>query len=276
MGEQARGGEVGRSGRARPRFEYPTEAYTMSVYFGNVVHRTEDIGTSVAMRRLFGVLGARGIPALDGTWWGDAILGRARSVVASRFLTDTACDVLVSIDSDMVFEPDDVLRLVDRAEDLGLVCGLYAQRNTGQPDATLPDGSPLLVNAPAPVEVLGVSAGFMAIHRRVLESIVKQGLAEGVAGIDHHGNPLRFWAFFHCLITEPMDGVREWLGEDFSFSARARAAGFPSWLDPSISVGHASRQVIYAVPRELQTANGPTAGGRAALPRADAHGVRRL
>ncbi len=142
----------------------------MKLFIGSVVGRTEEVAHSQSMRELWVAL--QGTDFTDGTVVGDALVSRARSIVGSAFLRSDA-DVLLSIDSDIWFRPQDALRIAEMAQSMDIVAGLYMTRNMNtQPALMLPEGEEITFAADSkPVKVPFVSTGFVAVHRRVFEAL---------------------------------------------------------------------------------------------------------
>ena len=71
------------------------------------------------------------------------------------------------------------------------------------------------------------ATGFMAVHRDVVTALIKTMPAL------HPQKPWGFWPLFEL---EWMD--YELLSEDWAFCSRAKAAGFKTYVDPSIRLVH--------------------------------------
>lgn len=217
----------------------------MKLFIGTIVGRTEETAFSQCMRQLFLMLTERGIPYTDGTVVGDAAVDRARSIVGSSFLRSDA-DVLLTIDSDIWFRPQDAIKLCEEAMSNDAVVALYMTRNLAtQPAAILPVDTDVVFAADSqPVEVPFAAAGFMAIHRRVFEKL-SQDLPLCHKGWDYRGADTSFWPFYMPM-TIPSNDEVVYATEDFAFSNRIKEAGFGLWLDPSIRLGHMG-QVMFTL-----------------------------
>jgi SAM-dependent methyltransferase len=175
----------------------------------------------------------------DGMGWrvlmsGEAGIARARSQVTSYWHTTTADDVLLMIDSDISFRAEDARRIVERCRSgYDVICAAYptrdashlALRGLGEEVAFGPDAEP--------VKVVCAATGFLAFSRRVIDAL-SETLPVVNANLEY-----AFRAFFDFRTVEnEAVGGHEWLSEDYDFSEKAKAAGFPIWLDPSILLGH--------------------------------------
>ncbi len=217
----------------------------MKIFLGNIVGRTEEVGFSQSMRELVLELTKRGIEFTDGTVVGDALVSRARSMVASQFLRSDA-DVMMSIDSDIWFRPQDAIKLCEEAMSHDLIAALYMTRNLAtQPAVMLPEDTDVVfADNSTPVEAPFVSTGFMAAHRRVFEKLSKD-LPLCHKDWTNHGQDTSFWPFYMPMPIE-WGGETMYGSEDWSFCHRAREAGFGIWLDPSIRLGHMG-QVMFTL-----------------------------
>jgi GT2 family glycosyltransferase len=154
------------------------------------------------------------------------LIAQARNRLVKRFL-ETRCDYFLSVDSDIVWMPDDIHRLV--ADDKDIVSGLYISRN---PLGTFPvymdlvDGAYIkAVSVPEGLTEIGAAGtGFCLIQRKVL---MKLGVNQ-------------LWPYAEVL--NPRTGAS--MTEDVTFSERAKAEGFELWLDPQVKVGHLKLQVM--------------------------------
>lgn len=166
---------------------------------------------------------------------GDALVSRARGIVATRFLRRESEDVLLFIDSDIHFDPADAIRVCEQAHDLGgIVGGLYTvRRGDGAfPACLLSDGQATTFydqSGPDLVDVEYLSGGFMAISRAALERVVQ---GDGVTLL-HPGSKLEHFPIFRPFAMGDIE-----LSEDWAFIALARRAGVPIKLNPKVRLRH--------------------------------------
>ena len=143
-------------------------------------------------------------------------------------------DKIIWIDSDIEWEPEDLLKLY--RSDLDIVSGLYQLDWAGSVAVGYPNkiGTPTRVNKvefllhDEPVEVGGVGFGFVAMQTGVFEKIERP------------------WFLIGKVIWEEGRDLRVNLGEDYSWCERAKAAGFKIWVDPGIKVKH-HKETVYEV-----------------------------
>lgn len=165
----------------------------------------------------------------------SANIAKARNRLVDEFLTNyPECDWLWFCDTDMVFEPDTLHRLVRRAIEcdvkiLGALCVIVTA------DGPIPT---LFIEDPETVtqvmldwpegtvgEVAATGTGCILIHREVLEKMQAD-----------RGGSKNAWFGFDVVLA---DNGSEWaLGEDVSFCLRAREAGYTIHVDTTCHVGH--------------------------------------
>ena len=166
-------------------------------------------------------------------------LSRWRNEVIFQFLGYEA-PWLLMVDSDMVFAPDTLDRLVDAAEAyerpiMGALCFSEGD-DGGDPYSTMyelvdtADGPAFTRYAQWPedqvVEVTATGTGCLLIHKRVFGAIVA-----------HRHDKAAPW-FRESVIGQRL------MGEDLTFCLRARAAGIPVYVDTGVQVGHVKSAVL--------------------------------
>ena len=151
------------------------------------------------------------------------------------------CDYLLFIDSDMVWRPDDIERLVRFDRDV--VSGLYMTRKPydGRDHAPVVYRydrdhvlRPVYDLPPNVFKCDAVGAGFLLLKKHVVDRMVELTPKIGFP--------------FDFITAEEMNtkpsGRTNLIGEDLSFCWRLRKAGFDIWCDPAVKVGHISESVI--------------------------------
>lgn len=172
---------------------------------------------------------------------GTTNIASGRNTAVKTFLASEA-DWLLFLDSDEVWKPDLIDRLIDSAdvEERPVVSGLVMARRERDmpisPACGIFDDAgrivrPLEIPAARWWQVATVGAGCLLIHRRVLEAM------DDRFGKDH---PAAVWFDYVPFTYTNPDGttVTEMMGEDYVFSARASACGFPMLVDTTIELGH--------------------------------------
>lgn len=210
----------------------------MNLFLARAIWRTCEIEHTESWDALLLACEKQGIKATRATVKGDALISRARSIAASAFLR-SHCQVMLFIDGDIWFQEQDALTLADKCfRGKDVIGALYMTRSLQtQPAIMLPDKAVDLTPDSPPVPVPFISTGFLAIHRRVLESLARD-LPLCHQGWRNRGVDTSFWPFFmpFCI---PWEGDGHlYLSEDWAFCQRAKDAGFQVWLDPSIRLAH--------------------------------------
>ncbi len=201
----------------------PTSRCVVLVPVGSTI----DPGCEDALRELerrgYAVWRVRGYSAIDA-----ARNQMAYDALAQRF------DELMWIDSDIVFDPDDVDKL--RRHDLPLVCGIYPKKACRQlASAFLPDTRQVSFGVRGGLtEILYCAFGFVHTRRLLYETIRRQ-LELPLCNQRFQGAPLV--PYFAPLAVG--EGEQAWyLNEDYAFCERARRCGFRILADTSIRLWH--------------------------------------
>lgn len=151
----------------------------------------------------------------------------ARDTIA-RFAVDNGYDYILYADSDMVFDADDLKKLL--AHDVGICSGLYVTRDGRNENVVykkiitrrrFPYRQPKLIADNETSGFASVAAcgfGFVLIKVSVVKCMLK---------------------YFKSLF-EPFKGV----GEDIAFCIRARRCGFKTYVDRDVKLGHVG-EVVY-------------------------------
>lgn len=222
-----------RASRKREAFSLPSAAPVKTapkVYLGPAYGRYLEPDHIQSMNRMLRQ------PVMYAPTWNDALLCRARSKTATHFLLETDYDVHVSIDSDIVFDPASVFQIARQAHDLGgIVAGLYVTRAKGglcKPTSVFLEDVPIEFGTdPTPVEIKYAATGFLATPRVVFETLAKD------LPLCHPQEWWRFYPFYMPMIVDGSNGP-EYLSEDFSFTERARRAGFKVYVNPAVRLLH--------------------------------------
>ena len=213
----------------------------MKVFIGNAIWREVDAEHAHAMKMLSFELLRAGHTWMDGSILGDALVSRARAIAASNFLRSDA-DVFLSVDSDIVFDPADAIRLCEQAVELGhMIGGVYVTRGDSPRSAVpLPEEIVFADDQPL-VETRWLSTGFMAIPRVVVETMTNRLLTHLCA--QESDQP--WYPYFDPFdVPDPKAG-RMYLSEDWAFCERAKSDGFKCFIDPTIRLGHKASLTLY-------------------------------
>lgn len=220
----------------------------MKVYVGSPIYHYYEVEAAMAMRGLVMHCFKMGISLIDDPQIGPGLI-QARNMAAARFLRSDA-DVFLAIDADITFQPEDAIKLCLKAQENGIVGALYVKRlgNHGSPVYFF-DGDTVVFEPDARLhEVEYLAGGFMAISRKVFEGIRDFHGLELLHGHEVTEEDDRsYWDFFSAReVWHESSQGRIHEQEDWAFCGRAKEAGFKSWLDPSIRLGHIG-QYVYTV-----------------------------
>lgn len=137
---------------------------------------------------------------------------------------------IISIDSDISWEPEQFFKLYDW--DLDVVSGVYIGDNKKQTNIHLND-RPLQVSdfswRNTPFRCDGFGFGFLAIRQGVFENMPRAWFQPVMQQLN---NP------------ETGEVFTMYMGEDLSWCFRARQLGYYMWCDPSLKVTHHKIQEI--------------------------------
>lgn len=189
---------------------------------------------------------------------GDALVERSRGRAATDFLLRSDADVLLSIDSDIAFRPEDALAICAQAQDLqAIVAGIYMTRSRrgGIPTSTLEldrryDFALTDPATTAPVPIKYAAGGFMAVPRVVFETLSAD------LPLCHANSALEHYPFYLPFVVEGEDGP-ELLSEDYALCERARRADFPILANPAVRLGHVGEET-FTLEDMLSTHDTPT------------------
>ena len=196
----------------------------------------------------------------------ESLITRARNYCVDEFLRHERFTHLMFIDSDIGFNPDDVLTLASIAEpgsDKQIVCGPYPKKciswekvkvavDKGYGDENpqaLADYVGDYVFNPASgknqiridevAEVMEGGTGFMMIQRSAFEQYEKaypefHYLPDHVRS-EHFDGTREIMAYFDCVICPD---TKRYLSEDYMFCQWARNAGIKVWMAPWMRLTH--------------------------------------
>lgn len=168
---------------------------------------------------------------------GSSILHMARNVLVAQALAQGA-DKIIFIDDDVSWTTNGFERLVTAPEHI--VGGVY-QKKPHNPYApaqmavsALPDG--MVPNFHGLCEVDGAATGFLRIDREVFEAMKAncQKIEDDFLKPEEAKHLYEYFAFGKLIKNEKTYAH----GEDYFFCHRAREAGYKTFIDPNIKLGH--------------------------------------
>lgn len=181
---------------------------------------------------------------------GDSYVDRAKNTIFNKFLEDPAATDLFMIDSDMQWDPNGFVRMLQLPE--GIVMGSYPQKNQWEKYTAIPhmveeNGlhhpvGRMLSNNEAVIKAAFLAGGFIRIKREVLEKYREKYEADYHyydAGADPNSPERKYVEFFTCERAQmEKDGPMLRWGEDRVFGKRLQAIGIESWIYPNVDFGH--------------------------------------
>lgn len=184
------------------------------------------------------------IPLIIAAGWDEAIvfetgcpyISAARSKMTRRAL-DAGADVIVYLDYDLSWAPQDLLTLLETEGDV--VAGTYRfKKDDEEYMSTIqcgPNLRPLVRELDGAIKADRVPAGFLKVTKGGLHAFMR-AYPELL-----YGDPDRYSVdlFNHGAFK----GV--WWGEDYAFSRRWRDTGADLWLVPNLNLNHHQGEKVY-------------------------------
>jgi len=166
----------------------------------------------------------------------SSLITQARSKIANFFINNTEHEYLFFLDSDIGFNPDDVLKLM--SHQIPIVSGAYPMKIIPERycvDVVQPEerhGDLLKIN--------GNGMGFVLIHRQVFLDIARHHPNLKYLPSDYHSDtphsPEEMNNSFHFFAEQQSENG--FMSEDKSFFYRAQKVGYNIFLDTSIRLNH--------------------------------------
>ncbi len=189
----------------------------------------------------------------------ESLITRSRNKMLIKFLEDKSLTHLFWIDSDIVFTPQSVCRLL--LADRDVAAGVYPMKSFNWPAGGLPRGTtrdefevqytdfpfnPIdhgntpvgrFVDSDGFAEVAEAPTGFMCIKRDVFYQMMKRypELNYVPDGPPNHPQAHLHWLFFDCMV-DPDSG--RYLSEDYAFCRRWRDMGGKVYVDVDCKLMH--------------------------------------
>lgn len=177
---------------------------------------------------------------------GSSVVTWARDKVLDTFLNERQSKHLFWIDSDIVWEPGDFIRLLALATRYGVVCGTYAQKTEAQGLVIHRENiTDFAVNPHGLLEIDGAGLGFTVVSREIMQELSDtKPLVYDPAGQRSIRSVFR-------LDTMDRGGPHPYVRhEDVAFFADLRELGHKVWLDPTIRLGHVGAREYRSNPLE--------------------------
>jgi hypothetical protein len=223
----------------------------VSVMLAMPANRDIPPGTVISLLETMDLMRTQGIP-FEMQWQiGSSLVHHARSKIAHLFLKSDK-SLLFWVDSDIEWEAKDFLRLCALATKMDVVGGAYPAKK--DPIVFFLDPSSageIKSNEYGCLEIGGWGIGFTVFNRKVIEA-----LSEKAPKRKFH-NDLELIPYLFRADDEEEGSAR---GEDMSFFADAKKAGFGVFLDPSVTLGHIGSKTYTASIADMLRPIGETHG----------------
>ena len=172
-----------------------------------------------------------GIPTAYLLLSGNCHVDDARNAVVREFL-ESDCTDLVFLDSDVTWEPKDIVQLCGRDKDI--VGGVYPYRRDGGEGMPVRMMDSRKLDSDGLLEVEGLPTGFLKIKRHVLQTIAD-------------ASP-KYWdkVYQTALVfdrPDPDEAGTRW-GGDIAFCRKWTALGGKMYADAELRIGHVGRVVL--------------------------------
>lgn len=196
----------------------------------NTVHFLTDLGFRVSTQAMFN----------------ESLITRARNNLARTFIQDSTMDMMMFIDADVTWKPEDVLKLI--LSDKDFVGGVYPRKvihwdvvakaaRAGKENPQDWAYSYLFKGIEGSeaeddlIEVTHAATGFLLLRRQVFQKLMPltQWYEDAI-----EGNSVMGWDFFKVGIGE--NG--KYTSEDYWFCNEWRKAGGKIYINPFIRLGH--------------------------------------
>jgi len=169
----------------------------------------------------------------------DSLIPRGRNRVARKFLETSDCTHLLNIDSDIIFQPWDVERLI--SANLDFVGAPYPLKGHNLSPSVvgslIADGE----RRDGFLEAGDIGTGFLLLSRAVFDALAPHAAKYST---DIVGDPsTREIEFYGCGVEDALREDSQYLSEDWWISRAWRATGGKCWLDGEAKLGHTGRNV---------------------------------
>jgi hypothetical protein len=198
--------------------------------------------TTMSLFNLGKLLARNNIPHGLLTQANSSLITQGRSKIANFFINNTDHEYLFFLDSDIGFNPEDVLKLLSHQVDI--VSGAY-------PMKTIPVRYCINIQQPEErqgdlIKITGNGMGFVLVHRNVLLKMAQNFPELKYIPPTDDSNvpptPQELNNSYHYFMEQKVDNA--FMSEDKSFFYRARMLEYDVWLDTSIQLQHIGSHIF--------------------------------
>jgi hypothetical protein len=214
---------------------------------------------TISMIKLVGMCHSYGIDFAFEFLYNESLITRGRNNLVRKFLNNKECDVLVFIDGDISFDPEDVLAMFYLAAtdpDKGIVTAPYPKKTiswdlmykavqegkiNGPEDLKAhsaafvsdfsSDNTRRDISLIEPQEIAEAGTGLMAISRNTFNAIMKRNPDKKYLTEEREET----YDFFYVGIDKHNN---RYISEDYSFCQEAHDVGVKTWILPWAQTAH--------------------------------------
>ena len=182
----------------------------------------------------------KGLPCTFYPIFFESLVSRARNAAVAHFLQDEEATHLLFIDSDIIFEPEDVIKLIEAKKEV--VGGMYPKKyikwehikKHPEDERVEFQVGTSQINSEGFIETVYAPTGFLMIAKTAIQKLIqKNPQLKYRNDIDGYGIGDTFYNLFNVGIK---NGIYE--SEDWGFSSLWREAGGTVYIHPDINVKH--------------------------------------
>ncbi len=173
----------------------------------------------------------------------ESLIPRARNAAASRFLENKMTTHLLFIDCDIIFNPEDVLKLLKA--DKNIIAAAYPKKYTKSNESLYPvdftiNGQITYNDIDNIYKAELLPTGFMLIKKEALETIITKKDIAYKNNIDGYSTKTNnFYNFFPITIDKETQYL---LSEDYGFCILAQECGLDVFCYSDITLSHIGYQ----------------------------------
>jgi maltose O-acetyltransferase len=215
----------------------------LSVFLAMPAYGDVPAETMKSMVATWQELALHGVPVEISIQSGSSRVTAARNIAAHQFL-ESDKNRFLQIDSDMVWDPRDVLKLLALSSEYECVGATYPMRQEPPTYCVMgiPPGEDVESNTFDLLSVEGFGLGFTVVQRKVMEELAAKApqmvMADAAATVAAE-------IYTSGGKTRERDGVYYDTGEDMRFFADIKALGYKVWMDPTIRLGHVGQKIYW-------------------------------
>jgi hypothetical protein len=198
--------------------------------------------TTMSLFNLGKLLVRNNIPHGLFTQANSSLITIGRSKISNFFINNTEHEYLFFLDSDIGFDPDDVLKLLSYQVDI--ISGAYPMKTIPIRycyDAIKPEQKKGDL-----IKIEGNGMGFVLVHRNVFLNMAKNfpelKYIPSQNDSNHSPTQSEMNNSYHYFIEQKVGN--SFMSEDKSFFFRARMLGYDVWLDPTIKLQHIGSHIF--------------------------------